>query len=75
MKFDLKHFKAWPLLLTGIVLVMLGVGLAEYDEDPSDARAMILGVGAVLVGSGIARVLYDDFLKKHEKHGDDHHDA
>jgi uncharacterized membrane protein HdeD (DUF308 family) len=61
----LTHFKAWPLLLAGVVLVIVGTGLAESDGDPSDARALTLGVGCVLVGAGIARVIYDDFHRSH----------
>jgi hypothetical protein len=46
----------WPLLAVGLVIVGLSVGLAQAD-DPSDTRALLLGLGCVLCGAGIVLVV------------------
>jgi hypothetical protein len=52
----LGMLKKWPLLLVGLALFLWGVALAS-DEDPSDARALLLGVASVLIGAGIVVVV------------------
>jgi hypothetical protein len=52
--------KRWPLLLVGLTIIGAGIGLLGADQDPSDARALLLGIGASLVGAGIVQVVRDE---------------
>lgn len=50
----LRVLAAWPLLIAGLAVLAFAVSLAE--PDPSDVRALLSGIGAVLVGAGIVMV-------------------
>lgn len=47
----------WPLLVTGLAVIALGIGLLGEADEKSQALALILGLGSVLVGAGIVRVV------------------
>lgn len=52
----MADLRRWPLLAAG--LAVLGVDLALLgDGERALALALLLGVGAVMVGAGIANVL------------------
>lgn len=53
----MNHLRRWPLLLTGLLVITAAIGLFGDRDDPSDARALLLGLGCVLVGAGIAIVV------------------
>jgi hypothetical protein len=55
---DWSWLSRWPLLLLGLIIIAVGVGLADA-ADPSDARALLLGIGAVCVGAGIVLISRD----------------
>lgn len=46
----------WPLLLVGAGLIGWAVQLAD-TRDPSDARALLFGVGCVTLGAGLTAAL------------------
>lgn len=50
----------WPLLLIGLAVMVIASGMFEPGEDESDARALMLGVGAILLGAGLVRLVYAD---------------
>jgi hypothetical protein len=55
---DWSWLSRWPLLLLGLIIIAVGVGLADAG-DPSDARSLLLGIGAVCVGAGIVLISRD----------------
>jgi uncharacterized membrane protein HdeD (DUF308 family) len=62
----------WPLLVTGLTVIALGLGLFVDGDDKSDALALLLGVGCVLVGAGIVRVVeHDDHDRTRDDAADD----
>lgn len=56
MKFTRELARRWPLLIAGLALVGWAVKLVD-TSDPSDARALLFGVGCVLTGAGLALVI------------------
>ena len=55
----------WPLLVTGLVVIALSVGLLGEQDEKGKVLALMLGLGSVLVGAGIVRVVeHDDNLHK-----------
>lgn len=56
MRFTRQVVMRWPVLIAGLALIGWGVALVD-TTDPSDARALLLGVGCVLVGAGLALVV------------------
>ena len=50
----------WPLLLIGLTVMAIASGMFRDSEDRSDARALMLGVGAILLGAGLVRLVYAD---------------
>jgi uncharacterized membrane protein YqgA involved in biofilm formation len=51
----------WPLLLIGLFIILLGTTLFTVNDiDRSDARSLLLGVGSILLGAGIVRLIYLD---------------
>ena len=52
-------FKKWPLLLAGLTLVGWGVTSLVDESDTSDPRAFVLGIGAMLMGSGLALIILE----------------
>lgn len=50
----------WPLLLIGLAVIIAAVATLSSGEDRSDARALLLGVGAILLGAGLVRLVYAD---------------
>lgn len=72
------HLKRWPLLMTGLMVVILALGLYADDADTSDSLALLLGVGAVMIGSGLVLVVLGweregrhGFHRHEEEHGPD----
>lgn len=53
-----KDLARWPLLLVGLTVLGFAVALFGDREDPSDARALLLGLGCVMVGAGIVLVAW-----------------
>lgn len=51
------HLGRWPLLTIGLTMLCLGVYLAD-PADPSDARAFVFAVGALLCGAGVVLVAW-----------------
>lgn len=50
----------WPLLIIGLIIMLLASDMFSAGEDESDARALMLGVGAILLGAGLVRLVYYD---------------
>jgi hypothetical protein len=50
----------WPLLVTGLAVIALSVGLLGEDDEKGKVLALMLGLGSVLVGAGIVRVVERD---------------
>lgn len=49
--------RAWPLLTAGIALLLGDTLLLLGNADRPMAAALLLGVGAVMAGAGIANVI------------------
>jgi hypothetical protein len=47
----------WPLLTVGVLLVGWAVQFLADAGDRSDARALVLGVGAMLMGAGLVLIV------------------
>lgn len=56
---DWSWLGRWPLLLLGLCIIGAGVALSDGQGDASDARALLLGIGAVCVGAGIVLISRD----------------
>jgi hypothetical protein len=50
-------FARWPLLIAGLLLVWWSVQFLADEGDRSDARALVLGLGALLMGAGLVLVV------------------
>lgn len=68
------YLRKWPLLIVGLMCLGWAMTLADRD-DPSDMRALLLGVGAVIVGTGLTLVVlgFDDSRHRH-RHNDHQHE-
>lgn len=54
-----KAWQRWPLLLAGLTVLGLDIALLKEIADDTlrvSAGALLLGVGCVLVGAGIATI-------------------
>jgi hypothetical protein len=61
-------FKRWPLLVVGLLTIGWAISI-QTDQDPTESRALLFGVGAVLLGAGLAVVIfgyYDDRQREKE---------
>jgi hypothetical protein len=65
MREILDALSKWPLLVTGLAVIALSVGLLGEQDEKSKVLALMLGLGSVLVGAGIVRVVEHDG-KAHE---------
>lgn len=53
----LKPFESWPLLAAGLAILGIAVGMLVESGDQALAAFLLIGVGAVMAGAGIANVL------------------
>jgi hypothetical protein len=61
--------KSWPLLGAGVAIVTVDVAALATADDTANGLFLMLGIGAVLVGAGLARVVWYD------RHTDTHSDT
>lgn len=47
----------WPLAIVGLVIIGWAVTKLSDQRDTSDARALLLGIGCVLLGAGLADII------------------
>lgn len=60
----------WPLLVVGLVLIGWAVALTDQDHS-SEARAVLYGIGCLLLGAGLAVLLFragNGDGKRNDKH-------
>lgn len=55
-----RFFARWPLLITGLIVIGWAVTQLTPESDKSDPRALLLGVGCVLLGAGLVMVVRGD---------------
>lgn len=61
-----KALRRWPLLILGTLIIAWAVSITTA-QDPTEARALLFGVGSVLLGSGLAVVILGYSKEENEK--------
>jgi uncharacterized membrane protein HdeD (DUF308 family) len=51
--------KDWPLLITGLTVIAVAISMAPPSKD-NDTLIILIVLGSVLLGAGIARVIVRD---------------
>jgi hypothetical protein len=57
VRVDVPGLRSWPLLSAGLAILSLDVALIVSDGDQAIAAGVMLGIGSVMTGAGIANVL------------------
>lgn len=67
-----EFWTRWPLLVIGGVLVAYAATSLVDLGDPSDARALLLGIGSMLLGAGLVLIVQGVDRPRHRDRGHDH---